>query len=408
MFGLLGRGAIEGMMDEDPRRQGLLSAALAGLSASGPSSKPVSLGQTLGMAGNQGLQTMREGQNFQAQREMRDMQMQQMRMQQTKMQEDMAQAAQQRQALQNFAAQLPEAERTAFMANPQAFIAERNKKYTVGGNLVDGQGKPIFTAPEKPQLVELPVPGQPGVTQKVWIKPGESQGMNVGGMKMPEILNPAVRAAKRDVAAAGASRNNTTVVNTQEKEEQKVVGKGFGEQYVDIQKAGFNAQSRINRAERLGSLLKNVDTGKLTPAGTEIAAFAESLGIKIDKNLGNKQAAQALANEMALELRNPAGGAGMPGAMSDKDREFLVSMIPGLATSPEGRKTIIDTMTKIAKRDQEVARLARDYRKKNGQLNEGFYDELAAFSARNPLFTSGTGTNATSGGISGFKVLGRE
>jgi hypothetical protein len=408
MFGLLGRGAIEGMMDEDPRRQGLLSAALAGLAASGPSSKPVSLGQTLGMAGNQGLQTMREGQQFQTQREMRDMQMQQMRMQQTKMQEEMAQAAQQRQVMQNFAAQLPEADRTAFLANPQAFMQERNKRYTVGGNLVDGSGKPMFTAPERPQLVELPVPGQPGVTQKAWMRPGESTGTNVGGMKMPEILNPQVQAAKRDVAAAGASRNNTTVISNQEKEESKVVGKAFGEQYADIQKAGFNAQSGINRAQRLGQLLENVNTGKLTPAGTELAAFAESLGFKIDKNLGNKQAANALSNEIALQLRNPAGGAGMPGALSDKDREFLVSMVPGLATSPEGRKTIIETMVKIAKRDQQVAQMARDYRKKNGQLNEGFYDELAAFSAKNPLFTSGTGTNATSGGISGFKVLGVE
>ena len=50
MLGLLGGGALNGMMDEDPRRQGLLSAALAGLAASGPSSKPVSFGQPLGQA----------------------------------------------------------------------------------------------------------------------------------------------------------------------------------------------------------------------------------------------------------------------------------------------------------------------------------------------------------------------
>jgi hypothetical protein len=49
-------------------------------------------------------------------------------------------------------------------------------------------------------------------------------------------------------------------------------------------------------------------------------------------------------------------------------------------------------MVKMAKRDQEVAKIAREYRKKNGNLDEGFYDELAKFSEANPLFTK---TNKT-------------
>jgi len=191
-----------------------------------------------------------------------------------------------------------------------------------------------------------------------------------------------------DRARAGATKVSQTSVTRQEGEEAKTVGKFFGDAYADIQKAGFNAGSRINRASRLSQLLENVNTGKLTAAGTEVAAFADSLGFKIDKNLGNKQAAVALTNEMALELRNPAGGAGMPGAMSDSDREFLRSMVPGLGTTPEGRRLMLETSTKLAKRDQDVARIAREYRKKNGNLDEGFYEELSRFSASNPLFQS--------------------
>ena len=405
MLGLLGGGALNGMMDEDPRRQGLLSAALAGLAASGPSTKPVSFGQTLGQAGMQGMQSMRDAEQFGMARDMKNMQMEQMRFQQQKMQEDMAKQAEQKRVMEQFASQLPEAERTAFLVNPQAYIQERNKRYTVGNNLVTGSGAPVFTAPEKQQLVELPVPGQPGVTQKVWLKPGETQGATVGGMKMPEILNPQVQQAKRDIAAAGKPSMNTQVTVKQEGEEAKTVGKYFGEQYADVQKAGFNAQSKINRANRLDQLLKDVDTGKLTPMGTEISALADSLGIKIDKNLGNKQAAAALSAEMALELRNPAGGAGMPGAMSDKDREFLQSMTPGLATSPEGRKQILDTMRKLAKRDQEVAALSREYRKKNGTIDEGLFDVLSTFAERNPLFAAPGGAQpATPSGWS-IKVI---
>jgi hypothetical protein len=124
------------MMDEDPRRQGLLSAALAGLAASGPSSKPVSLGQTLGMAGNQGLQTMREGQQFQNQREMRDMQMKQMRMQQTKFEEERMEAAMRRQQQEAFAANLPPEQRALFNIDPQAFMQQR-KPMTVGRSIYD-------------------------------------------------------------------------------------------------------------------------------------------------------------------------------------------------------------------------------------------------------------------------------
>lgn len=172
----------------------------------------------------------------------------------------------------------------------------------------------------------------------------------------------------------------------QEGAEAAAVGKGFAENYNDIQKAGFNANSKINNIKRMNQLLEGVETGKLTPLGTELAAYAQSAGFNVDPKLGNKQAAEALANEVALQLRNPSGGAGMPGALSDTDRNFLISMAPGIGKTPEGRKLISETTIKLAKRDQDVAKLAREYRKTNGHMDEGFYDVLSAFSAKNPLF----------------------
>jgi hypothetical protein len=186
----------------------------------------------------------------------------------------------------------------------------------------------------------------------------------------------------------------TSVVNLpgQEKAESKAVGEFFGKTYADIQSAGASATNKINKVERLNTLLDGVQTGKLTPFGVDVASTAASLGFKIDPKLGNKQAADALSKEMALELRNPSGGAGMPGALSNSDREFLMSMTPGLTSDPAGRKLISESMVKLAKRDQDVAKLARDYRKRKGSLDEGFYDELAKFSDANPLFTK---TNKT-------------
>lgn len=181
---------------------------------------------------------------------------------------------------------------------------------------------------------------------------------------------------------------------SEEKAEAKKVGEGMGEMYVELQKAGSSAPSRLGKLDRMEQLMEGISTGKLSPAITQVSAVAESLGFKVDPKLGPKQALEALSNEIALGLRNPAGGAGMPGAMSDKDREFLTSMTPGLAKTTAGNKLIIQTARNLAKREQEVARLARQYRKKHGSLDEGFYDELADYSASHPLFGQ-RGTPAT-------------
>lgn len=386
----------------DPQRQGLLAAAFQGLQASGPSRMPVSLGQTMGQAGQAGMEAQRQGQQDQLRLSQFGMQQQMQQMQYAQHMEALKQKQTQEKAINDFAMTLPPEKQTLFRANPSAYIQEMNKRHTVapGASLVGNNGESVFSAPERQTLQELSVPGQPGVTQKVWLRPGETQGATVGGMKQPEILNPQVQAARVAIAKAGKPDINTQVTLKQEGEEAKTVGKFFGDSYADIQKAGMGANGKIARVDRLNQLLQGVDTGKLTPAGTEIAKYAQSVGLKIDPNVGNKEAAQALSNEMALELRNPAGGAGMPGAMSDKDREFLVSMTPGLSTSPEGRKQITETMKKLAQRDQQVATMAREYRQKNGSMDEGFYKKLQDFSNANPLFGSPA--------PAGFKVLGVE
>jgi hypothetical protein len=176
-------------------------------------------------------------------------------------------------------------------------------------------------------------------------------------------------------------------VNTgQEREEAKVVGGAFGDMYVNMMKSDLAASKNMNNYDRLESLIGDVETGGLTQTGVKIGQFAKSVGIDIDPNLPAKEAAIALTSQMALELRNPAGGAGMPGSMSDSDRTFLVNMGPNVSQSKEGRKLIIETARKVAQRDKEVAKMARQYRKENGSLDEGFFDKLEQYSNENPLF----------------------
>jgi hypothetical protein len=172
-----------------------------------------------------------------------------------------------------------------------------------------------------------------------------------------------------------------------ETETQKTSGRGLGELDNQIRSAGLNASRKINQFNRLGNLLENTETGKLQPAGYELAAYAQSIGLPIDAKTQNFQAAKSLANEMALQLRNPEGGAGMPGNFSDQDRRYLQQIIANIDKVPGANKLLIDGMIKMHQRDQEIAKLGREYKiKHGGVLDDGFFQEVQDFSEAHPLF----------------------
>ena len=84
----------------------------------------------------------------------------------------------------------------------------------------------------------------------------------------------------------------------------------------------------------------------------------------------------------------------MPGSVSDRDLEFLQAMNPNLAQTPEGRRQLIETRKKLARREQEVAKMAREYAaKNNGRLDSGFEAVLADYAERNPLFEQQAGSS---------------
>lgn len=181
----------------------------------------------------------------------------------------------------------------------------------------------------------------------------------------------------------------------QETERQKAYGKSvggfFGDQFSQLQEGVNKAVSDNSRLDRLDQLLDQVNTGAASSFTQPLKRYAKDFGMDLESmgitdDTGAAEAASALANQMALELRNPAGGAGMPGAMSDKDREFLVSMVPQLTNTQGGRKLLIETRRRQNKRSMEVAQLARQYQQQNGQLDAGFYEALQKHAEANPLF----------------------
>jgi hypothetical protein len=169
-------------------------------------------------------------------------------------------------------------------------------------------------------------------------------------------------------------------------EEAKNIVKDFNE----LRDSGRKAANQIANYDVIEALVRN--PALLQGPGAErisvpLRRAAEFFGIKTE-GLAPTQVFQSLVNEMALQARNPAGGAGMPGAMSDPDREFLRTMVPGLANTPEGNLLLVQIRKRIAQRELDISRMAINYAKNNeGRLDLRFYDLLSQWSERNPIFS---------------------
>jgi hypothetical protein len=273
--------------------------------------------------------------------------------------------------LQN-ASQVPDMQaRQDYMMRPESPYAdklierqlfpERKAPIKVGERLIDPDTyKPVYEAP----------------IQEDYNKPFLSDGRP----------NPAYQQYATTKAREGATRVDigpTRVENitTQESEGSKVYGKGLGEMQVSMQKQGFQAPSKIANLDRMSQLLEGVDSGRFSGAGMEVARFAKSFGLDVDPKLGNKQAAEALAIEMALQMREPGSG-----PMTDKDFDNYLNSVPNLAKTSEGRRQITATMKAKAKRDIEMSKMAREYAKKNrGVIDDNFLDVAAQYMAQNPV-----------------------
>lgn len=182
-------------------------------------------------------------------------------------------------------------------------------------------------------------------------------------------------------------------------------GGNLAEQMDILQKSAIQATKDIGRFDQLGSLLGQIDTGKYKGTTTSLKAAAKSAGIDLEAmgvkdDVAPAQAAIALSQQMALELRNPQTGAGMPGNLSNADRDFLVQMTAGVENDPKAWPILIDAFKQLRRRDQVWAKMARDYAKgHDGQLDYGFIDEVQKYADEHPLF-SGKGKAAANAGPS--------
>ncbi len=179
---------MAGLLDfaTDPQSAMMTQMALGLLSAGGPSSRPVSLGQAMGQAGQQGMQGYRDAQTNQVN---------QMKLDELK-------------------------KRMAFMQNMN-LQSPNLAQDALGAGALDLKDYLTLQTKDKPELVEVDDPTNPGRTVKKWVIPGRADGTNIGyaPMKAPEGMQyangqlvgiPGYVDMKKQIAAAGRQAPNAT------------------------------------------------------------------------------------------------------------------------------------------------------------------------------------------------------
>ena len=266
-----------------------------------------------------------------------------------------------------------------------------------GTTLIDPQtNQPTFSAPQNGvQTTYGPngpqssvVPGYADANAAVQGAEAQAQEKAKADMDLVEVIdeNGGKRFAPRSEVVQGSYQSAPSSANAAYDEAQ---AKRYSELSDQITTMGMEAPTTLAKLDRVEQLVGDFDGGKLTGTAMAAAEIGNSFGIKLDPKLGDKQAASALMNEMALKLKNAGGANQMPGAMSDADRQFLLTMSPQLSQSAVGRKTIIQTYRALAHREQQIARMADAYRERNnGRLDAGFTRRLSEWSSKYPLFGS--------------------
>jgi hypothetical protein len=214
-------------------------------------------------------------------------------------------------------------------------------------------------------LVDVPMPD--GSTIKLPKAAYLAQGGGMGQNGLGHSQSPADAAYSGDIAKASADT------------------------YKGIQAAGQAAMSKVAKLKQLDQMLTGFDGNKFSGTGVELARLGAPL-FGISDKMSNAEAAQAMANQMALQLRDPSSGGGMPGALSNSDRQFLTNMVPGLTQSAPGRHKLVQLQVSVEQRNADIAQKARQWQQRFGRIDKPdaagktFQDYLQDWADRNPLF----------------------
>lgn len=219
------------------------------------------------------------------------------------------------------------------------------------------------------------------------LSPESSADMQAYGMARRQGYQGSMLEFLKEKAAAGATRvsNNTSVNNTGEKEYDKALNKEQADVFLGYQKTGRNAANATNTLDLMEDLTKNPNFYSGT--GGELVTRAKQAGASIGLTDPNAATPNEIFKSFGNKLLIDAAGGSLGAQISNADAGILRSTVPNIENTPEGNRQLIGMQRKIYGRQQEVAKMAREYAHKNGgRLDYKFDEMLADYAKKNPLF----------------------
>jgi hypothetical protein len=170
--------------------------------------------------------------------------------------------------------------------------------------------------------------------------------------------------AKKKVAAAGAARSSTTVVNQGERAFATELGKLDAKELDGYRTDARTAQGTLSTVRNLRESEKNsAFSGGGANQKLAAANFLNGmLGVNIPGLVGS-QTYNAEASKLVLDKIKTLGA-----NPSNADREFIEKTVPQLSTSPEARAKLTDWMEKQALKTIKTYESADAYARKNNGL----------------------------------------
>ncbi len=193
--------------------------------------------------------------------------------------------------------------------------------------------------------------------------------------------NPAYLEHLKELKKAGAT---SVSVGRGETEYDKALGKKNAERFIQFQDDANSARGALDSLEVMDQAM--AQPGFYSGFGADQVATLKRAGAALGFNpdgISSMETFNAQAKSAALDAMGGSLGTGF----SNADRDFVLDQVPGLSTTPEGNRMLIEVQRRMNRRKIEVADLARDYASRNGgRIDFGFDEELKEWRDENPMF----------------------
>jgi len=152
-----------------------------------------------------------------------------------------------------------------------------------------------------------------------------------------------------------------------EDSETAALGKGYAAEFQNLLKLQATAIDENDALNLMKELVKlpDLETGQFGALRQTIEKVGIEMGLELDfQNASAADVLSSVSGKLVL-----AGLANFTGAISDKEREYLMDILPGMSTTRQGNEVLINIKSALNNRTSALADSASNWRATYGKLS---------------------------------------